>query len=465
MLVRRLIVLVLLACLPLAAQDPQPESTGHSLSGAVHDGRGQPVIGAWLEIRATQSGAITAAAFEGPPLKSMRSGPNGRWAFQHLPPGTWLLTVAARIEPPTEGAAPLSDEEFEKMARPGADQRLPDGVALTRIIRHFETGQSATTEQMDLGLALAPRPAQPLRGQLVGAFQPDTYGYEVQLVRATQLAGGGSMSSSVTSVGGGTVTSTSSVTTVVTTGSSSTTVDGVSDPPAPRFSTVPDREGFFDFGSLDVKDEDWVSVETVRLSDGATTARATVFGAPLGTLEASETGIEIAIEAKHTVTVRAVRADGTSIADADWIECNVWAEGSVSATTLDKAGTEMALAPGTYVARATLGEFASSLTAFEVVANGPTEVTLLLQPCPRFTVRFVDVNGAPLGDCYPRLGTEATREFPSPCRVPVECEAGEVKLQGVLPGTYDVRFKMRGKDAVTQRVDLQPDGVIVVTLP
>jgi hypothetical protein len=65
-----------------------------------------------------------------------------------------------------------------------------------------------------------------------------------------------------------------------------------------------------------------------------------------------------------------------------------------------------------------------------------------------------------------KLGTEASKGFPSPCRVPVRCEAGEASLTGVLPGFYDVQFKVRGKVVGTQRLELKPDGVpVMVTLP
>lgn len=471
-MLRRLIVLVLLTWLPLAAsaQDSKSEPAGNTLRGAVHDAQGQPVVGAWLEVRATPSGAISATAFEGAPFQSMRSGPNGRWAFEGLPAGTWLLTVVAKTEPTPEGAAPPSDEEFQKMARPGADYRVPENVALTRIIRHFEAGQAATNEPMDLGLALGPRPARPLLGQLVGAFHPDTFGYEVRLVRGTQLPGGGSMSGSVTMVGAGTVTSTSETInsgTGATTTSSTTMVDGVSDPPNPRFCVVPDREGFFDFGSLDVKDEDFVSVEAFPLAGGGATTGDTVFGAPIGTFEPWPLGIEIAIVAHHTVTLRAARSDGTPLADKAWVQGNLWSEESVSTTApLAKSGWKVELTEGTYVARATLDQTASALTAFTVDAKGPSEVTLLLQPCPPFTVRFVDAQGAPLGDFILTFGTEATKGFPVPCRVPAMCMAGEVSLKGILPGSYDVEFKADRKEPFTRRLELKPDGVpITVTLP
>jgi hypothetical protein len=443
------------------------------LSGAVHDAHGQPVSGAWLEVREMKSGAITAATFEGDPFKSMRSGENGRWAFEDLTEGTWLLTVVANAEPTAPGATPLTDEELQSMARPGADYRLPAGVALTRIVRHFDAGQPPTTEQMDLGLALGPRPPRPLLGQVVAAFDPEKFAYEVRLVRARQLPGGVSMSSSVTGTGGGNVTVTSSFTekaTGKTTTSSGAIVDGVSDPPNPMFSVVPDRDGLFDFGSLDVKDADWVSVETVPLSTAGRTAGGTAFGAFIGVFEPWPKGIEISVGAQHTITMKAVRADGKPlvIAAHELVQCDLWSEGErSSASTLDAAGTQVVLTEGTYLARAMLGDSASAVTAFKVESSGsPTEVSLVLQPCPPFTVHLVDAKGAPLGEYFMSLGTEASRGFPTPCRVPVQCEAGEAKPEGVLPGTYDVEFSVSGKDAFIRRLELKPDGApVVVALP
>ena len=472
-MLRSLIILVLLAVPSLATpQDAKQEVPGHGLSGAVHDTKGQPVVGAWLEVRAMKTGAITAATFEGAPFKSMRSGKDGRWAFENLTEGTWLLSVVASTEPTAPGAVPLTDEDLQKMARPGPDYRVPAGVALTRIVRHFGAGQVGMKEQMDLGLALGPRPARPLLGQLVAAFDPDKFGYEVRLQRGTLLPGGVSMSSSETSFGSGSSTTTSSttVTSQGTTTSSSKTVDGVSDPPNPQFSVVPDRDGFFDFGSLEVKDEDWVSVETVPLAATGGAARGTPFHAPIGVFEPWPIGIEIAVGGQHTITMKAARADGKPLAltGHEWISCDLWSEGRVSsASTLDASGREVVLKEGTYLARAKLGASASAVTAFKIDASGsPTEVTLVLQPCPPFTVHFVDAKGAPLGDYFVKLGTEASKDFPERCRVPVQLESGEARLEGVLPGTYDVEFRTFKTEPFIRRLELKPDDVpVVVAVP
>jgi hypothetical protein len=425
---------IVVGAMVVAAASVGWQAATHGLQGVVTDAGDKRVAGAWIEVRKAAKGAIDAAEFEGPAFRSMRSDADGRWSFADLGDGTWVVTAVASAEPRT-------DEELQQLARPQAGGRTPAGVAVSRLLRRFDAG-APKTERVNIGLATGATTDQPLAGQLVGAFEPDAFGYELRLTRVTMMSSGVATSSTVVS-----------------------TVDAAKSTPV--FSAVPDREGRFDFGPLPVQDFDTLAVEAVPLDGGET---GTAFSGMVAMLGPRSGMVAIPLRGQRTISLEAVADDGTPVPlqRGEQITFDLWADdGSSNAWMEESAAKEQVLAEGTYLARATLGEFASAVTPFKVEAKGgATDVPLRLQPCSPYTVHLVDDKGAPLPKFFLKLGPEAAKDFPKPCRITARCEGGDVRLEGVLPGAYEVEFKALGKDAFTRRLELKADGApIAVTLP
>ncbi len=410
------------------------------LAGVVRDAKDQPIAGAWLEARRTEHGALTAKDFEGAPAKSARSDAEGRWALPGLDDGTWIVTAVASTTPRT-------DDEMQQLARPVSGGAAPEGVALSRLVRQFGTASKGNTERLDIGLPLGCTTATPLHGRITGVFAPDRFAYEVRVTRTGPIH---------TQAGEGTV---------------AITFDSSYKQAQPAYSVVPDADGRFDFGSLDVSPHDLIEVASFTLDLEDSPGISAQFSGILIGFEHWQDGVEIPILSQRTVTLRAFEPDGTTLLDLGGNEAlsfSVW-DGAGGSTEWDgdAAEIERPLKLGTYLVQASQGRGASAITAFTLDAVGPAEVALVLKTCPDFTVHLVDQHGAPFASTSLKLGVEASAAFPQPCRIGAFCENGVVELSHVLPGTYQVQIGNGfRKPASIVSLDLKPgDEPIVVNVP
>jgi hypothetical protein len=419
-----------------AAMAAEPKSLG--LRGGVYDAGVKPVVGVWVEARRLEQGALAASDFEGAPVHAMRSDPLGLWVFPELGEGTWVVTAVA-------GTQPRTDEELQQCARPG--EKLPADVAVSRVIRHLDEERGFRQERIDIGLALGSTTDAPLRGRLTGVFAPERFAYELRL-RHTKMTRGGA-------------------------GETTITFSFSGNEPSPVLSTVPDREGRFDFGGFAVSEyEDTLEVASFALGAADADLEGQVCSQQVVTFANWKDGVEVPLPTRRVVTLHATGPDGVPLKMHDGTEVNF--------TIWDEHGTEMnfpgegsarqePLPDGTYLVRADDGgEQASTLTTLTLSGLGEVPpITLALQPCPPFTVHFIDQHGVPLAWMSLKLGTEATAAFPTPCRIRGFCKDGVCEVRGLFPGTYDAELSIGdGKPPFAQRLVLKPgDAPIVVNLP
>jgi hypothetical protein len=414
---------------------------GSGLEGALYDAQGQPLPGAWIEARQVTSGAVDADTFTGPPTRSGRSGPGGRWSISGLDAGNWLVTVVASTTQRT-------DSEMQTLAVPPAGGLLPDGVAVTRLLRHVDGASRFETEIVDLGLAVGSSTHKPVAGHLGGAFDPRHFGYQITVSPNRQShtqpgAKPGQFTASVSSAD-----------------------------PNYNFTTVPAADGSFDFGPLRVGDYDVLVVETFRL-DGTQRERCQVFFTQFLKLDRSSR-LEIELPAAATVDLCVDRGKAAQpIAASPFSNVGqttylYWRDGRGPARwNTNEDRIRIFLADGLYLVQACTDELASPFTAVRIAGGvAPPAVTLALQPCPAFDVHLVDKHGAPLGSYFLTLGTEASADFPKPCCITCFCDAGTVALKHVPAGTYTVEFQT-GRDSYVRRtLELKPGAPpITVDVP
>jgi hypothetical protein len=433
-MLRSLVALALIAALPMAAP------AGHRLHGVVHDAKDQPVVGAWLEVRKVEHAALTASDFEAEPFASMRTKESGSWEFAGLDAGLWILTAVASTEPHT-------DAEFRELARPRAEGGSPSGIAITRLIRRVEEGAHAV-EQLDVvGLAMGSTATTSLHGRLTGTFAPDKFGYEVRipLVHVQHPGPGGQ------------------VTTISADPADFSNVPNV-------FSAVPDREGRFEFGALEVADDTTITVNSFPLDPHDPGPATTPFSGRFLQFKDRKNGFDIPLQSGHVVTLRAMSADGRTAAGTsdENFTFTIWDEkGGEYNEEQTESSLQKPLVDGTYLANVVQGDHASPLIAFKVgAADSPSDVPLVLQPCAPFIVHLVDQHGAPLKSTILNLGIEASADFPKPCRIRLDCEDGAFTMEGLLPGRYVLELGGHAKVKVKATVDLKPgDAPVVVTMP
>lgn len=405
---------------------------GHGFKGVVCDIEGKPLADAWVEARKVRHGALTALDFEGAPEISMRTRADGRWSVHGLDAGTWLITAVV-------SDTPRSDQEMQDLARPRDDGYIPDGVAITRLIRRFGRVFGWRTEMLDLGLAVGSSTDKPFKGRLTGAFDPDRFGYEIQLSlhRPTRAGSRNPVTVSASDIN-------------------------------PRFSTVPNTDGSFDFGGIPFGEYDFVWAECFPLQGDDVAMPTTLIHSQRLTLKAEEDG-SYAIQVP-SVGDAVFRASGGEQKGDDRIRYSLWSERGGSSTWYVKPpfpSSRRVLPDGTYLARAILGDYSSPLTTFRVESSeGTTEVVLPLLSCKPFTVKMINQIGAHLGTKFLRIGTEESSAFPEPCRVQAFLQDGKVELKGILPGFYDVEFRTGREESFIRRLELRPSiPVVVVDVP
>ncbi|HTE05827.1 MAG TPA: hypothetical protein VK824_06500, partial [Planctomycetota bacterium] len=234
-----------------------------------------------------------------------------------------------------------------------------------------------------------------------------------------------------------------------------------------QFTAVPDAEGRFDFGALDVGDRDFIEVVSFPLDEPGHELDGKPFHGQFLQLGQRDKGFDVPLAGQHVVTLRALGTVGSD----DPIGFTLWDEkGGEISTERNEVSLRWNLTDGTWLARATQGDRASPLVGFRLAstedADNAEDVGLVLQPCPAWTVHLVDQHGAPLADDFLKLGNDASAGFPAPCRVEASCEGGLVSLEGLFPGPYLVQFDGGSKRAFTVNLDLQPgDQPVTVNVP
>ena len=422
-MLRSRILIALVAGLSMASAPP----LAPSLVGIVHDARNKPVAGAWIELRRVEHGAVSAADFAGPPAKSMRSATDGSWSFPELGDGTWLLTAVASPTPHT-------DQELQALAAPPANGRTPADVAIARLLRRIDAQSDSWRERIDLGLSPGPAAAHPLHGRITGSFEPEKYGYVLQITPTVMMSGGGSVSFS-----------------------------GDEDTPSPTFTEVPDADGRFDFGTHETAGFDTITVERMALKDSA--KAGTVFTASVSQLGSGKDGVEIDLNSQHVVKLMAVAADGhpTQLAEGEMVQFRIWDDRGLESNMMNSLPVcDQVFTKGSYLVQAKLRDMTSAVTVVKVDgAETPAAVSLALAASDSYTVHFVDEKGAPLAASSVKLGP-ADADIPRPCRIPLVCKNGDVKLIGIAPGTYQLEFTDASGGTFTQKVELGPKAAAIV---
>ena len=402
--------------------------SGFGLEGRIFDVHGEPVADVWVEARSVRRGALDSTDFAEGPAKSTRSSRNGGWSLDGLGGGTWLVTAVA-------SETPRTDAELQELARPGTG--APTGVAITRLVRHVDADAHPVTENLDLGMALGASADKPVAGHLAGAFDPKHYAYQVTVTpfRASHVGPG------------------------------SHTVSVSSSDPSYAFSAVPAADGSFALGHLDVGDYDMITVDVLALS-GPAALHCQVSAGQFLKLGQARDALDIQLPGVVPVELRIASA-ASGPAPKGRRVFGVWSEtGGCEYAYRDDDAYQFLLPEGTYVAQAWVEkqEFAAPLVPFAVSVGAPTPaVSLTLAPCPSFTVQLIDQHGQPLPTLFLGLGTPDTAKMPNPCRVHAVCRDGSVSLEHIMPGTYDVEFRLGHAPTIQRKLDLKP-GVAPITV-
>jgi len=449
---------------------------GPGFKGLALDEHAKPVANAWIEARKVHRGVLDASDFEGPPQVSMRTGADGAYAIQDLPPGLWLVTAVASNTART-------DAEMQELARPNPTGLAPSGVAIARILNNFEGGRHQWLRTLNLRLASGTSADQALRCRLTGALAPDEFGYQVEVEPPYSGHSGSGQTSTSFNVDSDGVSF------------SWNTGGDVSEPT--NFYAVPTADGRLDFGGLGISECGTVSVEAFSLTGATAGVRGCIFRGLFRDLQRQDGEYVIPLRAQKVVTL-AARVDDKSASGTTVF--TIWGEHGeeLAYPTNDRPReADVLLTDETYVMRAMVGGWASPLTPVRVPSSDvlltletcvmramvgdwaspltpvrvrssdePVVVTLPLQACRPFTLHLADQEGKPLSAYFMTLGVAGASELPEPYRVPLYCSDGQVEVSGILPGTYDVQFQHDVQPPFVQRIDIRPDApTIEVTVP
>lgn len=393
---------------------------GNGIKGSVRDVDGKPVAGAWIEARQVAHATLDPSDFKGEPAQGIRSAADGAYSLRDLGHGTWIVTAVG-------SATPRTDDEMKALVRASAKGTLPGGVAVTRLVRHYQD-DSARVEALDLGLTSAAE--QSLHGRLVGVFDPEHFHYEVQCSHPRtnyNPPGADSNNISVTVTGGG------------------EPVVSVSASP-PVFSAVPTADGQFDFGSFAVDEHDTITVEAFPLAQDDWGFRHTTFAGPVAKLVQGAHGVEVPLPGLRVVTLRAVGLPDGAIGRQP--EYTIWDEqGTFSGYPGPRAQatteTRRVILPiGSYLVRAAAGGEESSIVPLRVEAAGELpDVVLELLPLPHNEVTLVDEAGQPIADAWIYIGTDATVGFRNPFPLFVVTDGtGKISNMSLSPGRYHAQL-------------------------
>jgi hypothetical protein len=326
----------------------------------------------------------------------------------------------------------------------GAPGNEPGGV-----VRQSVTTVAAAPATAPAGDAVQAPVTRSLKGRLTGGFEPDRFSYEISFTKVVPIfAGPGEHTVTITS------TSTS---------------DEDKDEP---LTATAGHDGWFDLGTVTIAEHDRITVVAAALG-GARTDRSIVFQsefrdrdsrAPVAqspVLDRSAGTLEIVLPTLSTVELSAGPAAAVS---GGRVTFTVWDERGGFATSYGEGGRcRRQMEPGSYLVRATQGDLTSPLTTFVVDKNvAPVSVPLDMQACPTFSIRLVGEPVAAGGRLLFVLGTDALAGMPLPCRVQSICRDGEVVLEHILPGTYEVELRKGMTPLLRQRMELRPDAPPIV---
>jgi hypothetical protein len=396
---------------------------GHSLEGVVRDAQGEPVAGAWIEVRPMSTGALNGTDFEGEPHRSMLSGADGSYDIGGMQGGTWIISVAASETPRTA-------DESKALARPTPEHALPDGVAVARLVRRFASGFTfSASEVTNLCVPIHSDTKDHLHGRLIGEFEPGRMAYQLSLrpfrtspVRDVKhsKAADGSPRTSFTAMGFS----------------------------EPILGTVPFPDGHFDFGPMPVGDYDTFTVEGLLLQgDPADRAVSLFFGQVLN-MKRDDGAFVIDVPRPQSWTARVVRP---TEAKKVRMALALWGEPRGGGSSLVDDGDTWAtlLTPGRYMAQFATQRvmyngqldpgFASAFVMLTVGDEPPPEMTLEAKPCPVRKLRVQDPAGKAVDNLPLAVGPVLPDGLADPCVITDRCHDGVIELAGLPDGDYVVR--------------------------
>ncbi|HEX5011431.1 MAG TPA: hypothetical protein VFY71_13635 [Planctomycetota bacterium] len=408
-------------------------SGGRGIGGTAYDAYGKPLAGVWIEARRVAHGSLDRADFSGPPARSMCTGPDGYWSVADLESGSWLVTAVASKDP-------RSPAELQEFVAPRAEP-LPRGIAVTRLFRRLDPRDYSLTDGIDIGLAVGSETDHPIAGRLVGAFEPQRFGYQitVQPFRPPHTGRG--------------------------------TMNVSSADPSFAFSAVPAGDGSFSFGALKPDPYDSLQVEVFAL-EGPDDARCRSYFTQFLKLDTSAGPLELPLPAAAPVRLQLRAADGEVLPAGQRtfeILAGAGTAWNHSATWYRDEDTLVDMCcEGSYAARATVGPVTTPEVTFSVAKGSEVaDVVLAFPPCPRIKLRLVDQHGRPLEKLAMQIRPPATLHRPTPEPVAtVTCIDGAVELEHVYAGNYDVEFLPEQGRAFSRTLDLKPDaGTITIDVP
>jgi len=418
-------VAVLCICRDASAQ-------GAGIKGVVQDADGRPLEGVWLEARKAGSGVFDSMTYDGQPVAHTRSLSDGAYLLDGLDAGVWLFTVV-------RGGA-QTDSEMVALVRELVHGEAIPSVPMARILRRYVAGKTVAHEvNIVLGSG-----GSPLRCRLRGSeLKPEGFGYQVSILLAKPSHSPP--------------------------GSGVATFSSTSDNPMLNpfyYYAVPDADGNVDFGGVSVDEYASITVDAFSRDPEQPSVVGRIYDGAVRDLRVADNTYELPVR-RHGIVHLAVNA--ANVNERARVLYSIWAEDGSEASRYGEGGgggVALVLNDGVYAVRAKLGDLASRVNPMIVDQEaGSTSLSLAMEPCTPYSMRFVDQDGKPLYHYSIRLGVGEAPGVVAPIGPTLFCENGEVRVEGLLPGEYVAQFRYDVRPTFVQSLRLGSDEVTKVVVP
>jgi hypothetical protein len=301
-------------------------------------------------------------------------------------------------------------------------------IAVARLSVVLGRHAQGLTRMVELRMAVNGSSAATLAGRLVGAFDPESFAYEVGAWIDLGEARAGRRQQSEGSM--------------------------------PFVATVPCVDGSFRLPTAALSGNAIVYVDASMLTESQSVTYCQPLHFPFRECKLGPSGdIELSVPRFARLQLRDRSEESNAVAGADviyrvWGEKykgpQLWYKGSRPATGL--------LPVGTYVVQAVTDRYASPLTVVRLDEDIATliEIDLQLARCPRMSFS-IEEQGGPIRNQFLRIGNEAMSVLDDPRRVSVFCEDGIVEITHLLAGTYYIEYVDHNGQARVSKQVLSPD--------